>query len=489
MISVGKRLGQLAAASPNKPCLTCGSRKSTRREFDERTNQLARAFRAMGVKAGDLVAVALPNGSHFIEAVFAGLKLGATLLPMSSKLPAVERHAVLDLAKPVLGLGMPADPSLPFPIESNDFFATLSSYSADSLEDDAISKPPRGIMSGGSTGRPKIILTTDTGAIDLAAPPGMHIEPEDTVIIPGPLYHGMPFAYSYRTLLSGGHIIVMERFDPVECLASIERHGVRVLPVVPTMMNRIWDLGEEARQSFDLRTLRMVVHSGSACPRWLKEHWIAWLGAERIHEFYGSSERIGFTWITGPEWLEHKGSVGRPYDSFVRIIGDNGQDLVAGEIGEIFMRNRQGGPGTTYRYIGADPLRQHDGFETVGDMGWLDADGYLYIADRRVDMIVTGGANVFPAEVEAALQRHPQISDCAVIGLPDPDLVNRVHAIVHAANDLDASDLRKWLRDQLVGYKIPRSFEFVSQSLRDEAGKLRRSQLRKERLEVPERQS
>ena len=483
MISVGKRIAQLAAAAPDRPMITCADRTLTRREFDVRTNQLARAFQAEGVKAGDLIAIALPNDIAFFEAVFAGLKLGATLLPMSPKLPPAERGPILDLARPALGIGMPADPARRFPVHSDDIFRRAEALSPAALPDDAVSKPPRGIMSGGSTGQPKIILTTDSGAVDPDAPPGMHIEPGDTVLIPGPLYHGMPFAYSYRTLLSGGHVVLMPRFDPIECLAAIERHRVHVFPVVPTMMNRIWDLGEAIPGRADLQSLRMVVHSASACPAWLKECWIDWLGADRIHEFYGSSERIGFTWITGAEWLKHKGSVGRPYDSAIRILDEDGRELPAGEVGEIFMRHNQG-VGATYRYLGAPPLRQHDGFETVGDMGYLDSDGYLYIADRRVDMIVSGGSNVFPAEVEAALDRHARIKDCAVIGLPDPDLVNRVHAIIHADGPIDTNELRDWLRDHLLGYKIPRSFEFVDHELRDEAGKLRRSQLRNARIQV-----
>lgn len=480
MISVGARIAQLAAAAPDRPIVTCGAHTLTRRELDRRSNRLARDYRSHGVKAGDVIVIALPNDIPFVEAVIAGLKLGATLLPISPKLPRPERQVILDIVKPTLGIGLPADDNFAFPVLPSDFTPD-ERLSDEKMEEDAISRPPRGLTSGGSTGRPKIIFTTDLGAINPAAPPGMRIELEDRVIVPGPLYHGMPFAYTYRTLLAGGHVVIMKRFDPVECLAAVERYAIKVLPVVPTMMSRIWNLDEAQRTAFDLSSLRMIVHSASICPAWLKERWIEWLGAERIHEFYGSSERIGFTWITGLEWLSHKGSVGRPYDSVIRILSEDGKELPAGEIGEIFMRHKQG-VGTTYRYLGAEPLRQQDGYETVGDMGWVDEDGYLYIADRRVDMIVSGGANVFPAEVEAALERHPDIDDCAVIGLPDNDLGSRVHAIVHAHSSITEQKLRDWLHERLVGYKIPRSFEFVSQSLRDEAGKLRRSQLRNARL-------
>lgn len=480
MISVGARIAQLAAAAPDRPMITCGTRTLTRSELDRRSNRLARDYRSRGVNSGDIIVIALPNDIAFVESVLAGLKIGATLLPISPKLPAPERRDILDLVRPALGIGLPPEENVAFPVLPATFAAD-ETISDERMEEDAVSRPPRGLTSGGSTGRPKIIFTTDLGAIDPDGPPGMRIELEDRVIVPGPLYHGMPFAYTYRTLLAGGHVVIMKRFDPVECLATVEKYAIRVLPVVPTMMSRIWDLDEAQRSAFDLSSLRMVVHSASSCPAWLKERWIEWLGAERIHEFYGSSERIGFTWITGSEWLSHRGSVGRPYDSSIRILDEDGKELPTGQVGEIFMRHKQG-VGTTYRYIGSAPLRQQDGYETVGDMGWVDEDGYLYIADRRVDMIISGGANVYPAEVEAALEHHPGISDCAVIGLPDSDLGNRVHAIVHAHDPIAEQELRDWLHERLVGYKIPRSFEFVSQSLHDEAGKLRRSKLRNERL-------
>ncbi|KIZ40761.1 AMP-binding protein, partial [Rhodopseudomonas palustris] len=476
MISVGARVAQLAAAAPDRPMVTCGERTLSRRELDRRSNRLARDYRSRGVKPGDVIVIALPNDIAFVETVLAGLKLGATLLPISPKLPAPERRAILDLVRPTLGIGLPADDGFAFQVLPTTF-SPDEAISDEKLEEDAISRPPRGLTSGGSTGRPKIIFTTDLGALDPDGPPGMHIELEDRVVIPGPLYHGMPFAYAYRTLLAGGHVVIMKRFDPVECLAAVERYAIHVLPVVPTMMSRIWDLDEAQRNAFDLSSLRMVVHSASSCPAWLKERWIEWLGAGRIHEFYGSSERIGFTWITGTEWLSHKGSVGRPFDNVIRILDESGKELPPGEVGEIFMRHKQG-VGTTYRYIGAEALRQQNGYETVGDMGWVDEDGYLFIADRRVDMIISGGANVYPAEVEAALEHHPGINDCAVIGLPDSDLGARVHAIVYAVHPIAEQELRAWLHERLVGYKIPHSFEFVSQSLHDEAGKLRRSQLR-----------
>ena len=479
VLSVGRQMAALASADPNRTALTFGDEALTRIEFEKRTSRLARYYASLGVKNGDVVVVALPNGAAFLKAVFAVLKIGATLLPVSPVLPKLERDAILDLAQPSLVVGLNNEGSEPFIFLPRDF-AIPDDISGESLAD-AVSRPTRGLTSGGSTGRPKIIFTTDEGVVDTDGPPGMKIEPGSSVIIPGPLYHGGPFAYAYRSLLFGGHVVVMERFDPEECLKLIEKHRIDTVPLVPTMMNRIWRLDAHMRSRFDLSSVRMVVHYGASCPVWLKAKWIEWLGPERVDEFYGTSERIGFTWITGPEWLKHPGSVCRPVDCRIRIQDEDGRELPPGKVGEIYMQHKAG-VGTTYRYVGADPLVQRDGWETAGDMGSLDDEGYLYIADRRLDMIVSGGANVFPAEVEAAVEQYPAVRACAVIGLPDYDLGHRVHAIVEASEPIDERLLREWLASRLVRYKIPRTFEYVSESLRDEVGKLRRSRLRLERM-------
>jgi bile acid-coenzyme A ligase len=277
----------------------------------------------------------------------------------------------------------------------------------------------------------------------------------------------------------------MTRFDAEESLALVERHQVDYALFVPTMMQRIWRLPEATRARYDLSSLRSVMASGAPSPAWLKRAWIEWLGPERIFEAYGGSERIGGTQITGSEWLAHPGSVGRPTGGRkLRILDPQGRELPAGEIGEVFMLP-PGGQGSTYRYIGAEARASDGGWETLGDMGYVDDEGYLYLVDRKTDMIVTGGANVYPAEVEAAIDAHPSVRSSAVIGLPDGDLGQRVHAIVDAPGGASEDALRQHLGEHLVRYKIPRSFEFVGKPLRDDAGKLRRSALREARMAKP----
>jgi bile acid-coenzyme A ligase len=220
-------------------------------------------------------------------------------------------------------------------------------------------------------------------------------------------------------------------------------------------------------------------------PPWLKENWIAWLGPERIHELYGGTERQGSTIITGVEWLAHKGSVGKIGDTArLRIVGEDGNEVPTGETGEIYFLPNDGA-GTTYHYLGAEPKRRADGWESLGDIGRLDADGYLYLGDRLADMILRGGANIYPAEVEAAVSAHPDVRQCVVVGLPDAELGQRIHAIVELDENKDAQavadGMGALLSQRLSRYKHPESFEVVTVAPRDDTGKVRRTLLRDER--------
>jgi bile acid-coenzyme A ligase len=251
------------------------------------------------------------------------------------------------------------------------------------------------------------------------------------------------------------------------------------------MMHRIWALPEAVRDSYDLSSLQIVFHMAAPMPPWLKEKWIEWLGPERIYELYGGTEAQGATIISGVEWLAHRGSVGKIGEgSRLRIIGEDGNDVAPGETGEIYFLPNDG-PGATYHYLGAEPKRRPDGWESLGDIGRLDADGYLYLGDRLADMILRGGANIYPAEVEAAVTAHPDVRSCVVVGLPDPEFGQRVHAILELSETSDAQSVADgmgtFLSDQLSRYKHPESFEVVSVGLRDDSGKVRRTLLRDER--------
>jgi bile acid-coenzyme A ligase len=288
------------------------------------------------------------------------------------------------------------------------------------------------------------------------------------------------FSSTLTSLATGARVVLMPRFDALSALQLIERNRVSWLYAVPTMMHRIWRLPSAQREAIDVSSLNMVFHNGAPCPPWLKRAWIEWLGPEKIRELYAATEGHAATVITGDEWLEHEGSVGRPVAGEIRILGPDGHELPTGETGEVWMRPREGRE-PPYEYVGAT-ARRRGGWETVGDLGRFDSDGYLYLADRDTDMILVGGANVFPAEVEAALDEHPAVMSSCVIGLPDDDLGDRVHALVQLRGRVTDEQLTGFLSERLVRYKLPRTYERVAAPLRDDAGKVRRTALREERL-------
>jgi len=478
--SYGQAMGWLAERDPDGVAVVHQDRRLSRAQLERRSNRLARAYRELGVGAGDLVTLALPNGSEFIEACLASWKLGATPQPISSRLPELERRAIVELARPALVVGAPAGeygdrPVLPAGFEADPALP-------DSTLPDVTSKQVRAMTSGGSTGRPKLILDLTPAQCDPEqAENGM--QPDGTTLVPGPLYHAGPFITAWQQLLCGGTVVVMTRFDALLSLELIEKHRVDWVLFVPTMMQRIWHLPEAERLRFDLSSLRRVMCTGAPSPAWLKRAWIGWLGPEKIYEAYGGTERIAGTLSSGTEWLERPGSVGRPTGGRrIRIQRPDGSECAPREVGEVFMLP-PGGRGSTYRYVGAEATASADGWESLGDMGWLDEDGYLYLVDRKADMMLVGGANVYPAEVEAALDAHPAVRSSAVFGLPDDDLGSRIHALVDAPAPVSEQALREHLAQHLVPYKIPKSFEFVSEPLRDDAGKVRRSALRAARLE------
>ena len=477
-ISIGARLAQLAGERPDRPAVTDASRTVSWRELNATANRLSRALEKAGVKPGDLVTVGLANSVDFVEACHGLWKLGATPQPISHRLPAAEAKAVMDLAAtPILIAGPQFEADRPR-YEIRDLLA---------LSDDASAPPDRiaptwkAPTSGGSTGRPKLILAGNPGVFlggDIGA---YRTTPDDTMIMPGPLYHNGPFTSSFGGLNMGAHLVLLARFDPEETLKAIARHRGTWIYLVPTMMSRIWRLPPEVRLGYDVSSLKTVWHLAAPCPPWLKEAWIDWLGPEVIMELYAGTEAQAVTIITGTEWLAHRGSVGKVAMGEMAVFDEAGEPLPVGEVGEIYMR-RPEGTAPSYAYRGAEPRTLPGGWESLGDIGSFDDEGYLYLADRRADMILVGGSNVYPAEIEAALDEHPLVASSAVIGLPDDDLGNRIHAIVQPREGLTEEDLREHLRTRLVTYKQPRSYEFVEGNIRDDAGKVRRSQLRAERV-------
>lgn len=479
-VSLGRGLAQIAAKQPDAPALSCEDITLSWKELHARSNRMAHALEARGVKEGDFVTIALPNGVAFMEAAYAVWKLGAVPQPVSAKLPEGELRAVLDLAQPTAVIAWP-NVAIGAAALSPD--QLLDECTDDSDLPDRVSPALKAPTSGGSTGRPKLIVSGVPGVVDPHGPGFWRMGPKDVVLMPAPLYHNAPFSCVTIALSAGLHVVLLAKFEPENLLRQAERHRATWLYVVPTMMNRITQLPQDTRIRYDVSALKTVWHMAAPCPGWLKKAWIEWLGAETIWELYGGTESQSVTVINGAEWLSRPGSVGRPVFGEMAILDESGSPLPPGEAGLVYLRR---GPGEApgYRYVGAEAERLGD-WETLGDVGRMDADGFLYLTDRRTDMILVGGANVYPAEVEAALEEHPAITSSAVIGLPDDDLGSRIHAIIQADDRLDLEDLKRHLATRLVPYKRPRSFEVVSEPLKDDAGKVRRFLLREQRLKTP----
>jgi bile acid-coenzyme A ligase len=481
IVSFSRRLADLAAADPSRVAITCGEHSVTRAELEAAADALARQLLEDGVKHGEMVTIALPNSIDWFVAVVAAWKIGATPQPVSSRLPARELAAIVDLADPRVILGTEPDAFVDRICRPLSSVAPIVASDVKPLPD-AVSPAWKAPTSGGSTGRPKLIVAGQPSSMDDEAPPDLLIQLDGCLMMPGPLYHNGPIVWSCGALLAGNHVVVLPRFDAESTLAGIERHRADIAYLVPTMMKRIWRLPLDVRESYDLSSLRLIWHLAEPCPPWLKEAWIEWLGPERIFELYAGTEAQAATVITGTQWLEHRGSVGRPLSGSVSITDVEGNEVPPGVEGEVWLKSGIDRP--TYRYVGAEARTREGGWESLGDNGWLDADGYLYLGDRTTDMILTGGSNVYPAEVEAAIAEYPAVQSCAVIGLPDDDLGNIVHAIIEAdPSELQLDELLTFLGERLVRYKVPRSIEIVNEPLRNDAGKLRRSALRSERLQ------
>lgn len=459
------------------PAVTYPDGSLTWEELDRRSNRRARLLASLGVRHDDLVVVMLPNGAEFHEAVAGIWKAGATPCLLPSKLPSREAAEIVALASPAAVIG---DVSFAYDGPRIEAGAALEAFS-DAPVADLGAKSWKAIASGGSSGRPKIVVDTMPAFVNMDAPQyaPLGMTEETVVLNPGPLYHNMPFLFTSLALLAGAHVVGMSRFNPEEFLRLVQDHKAGFVAVVPTMMQRVCALPDSVRSSYDMSSLKSVWHMSAPCPPWVKRAWIDWLGPDRIFEAYGGTEGSG-TAIAGRDWLRKPGSVGKVMPGTIRILREDGSEADVGEVGEVHFPPAGA---ARFRYIGAEQSRDASGGFWIGDLGHIDADGYLFLADRRSDLIIRGGANVYPAEVEAALDEHPLIASSAVIGLPDDDLGQRVHAIIQLreGRQFDLAAIDAHVEERLAKYKWPATYELSATPLRDDAGKVRRTALKAER--------
>jgi len=470
---ISTQISALAAADPDLPAVTCEGRTLTRAELDASTNRLARAYAARGVGVGDYVTIAMPNSIEWIQAVVACWKLGAVPQPLSARLPDAEFEGILDLRPRALIAGR-ADPRGVIPSVPMDF--TPDPELSDAPLPEAVSPVWKSMTSGGSTGRPKLIEAGGDSRLPAAIGLPLGMAEGDVNLLCVPLNHNTGFTTAAAGLLLGHHLVVMPRFEPHEFLRLIAEHRVTFLATVPTVMQRLLPVYRADPAAYDLSSIRRFWHLASPCPPAIKLAWIDILGPEKVWELYGGTELQALTFISGDQYLTHPGSVGVVVAGEMKVLDDDGNECPPGVAGEIFMR-RAPGSAPTYRYIGAT-AKSRDGWDSIGDLGYFDDDGFLYLNDRRVDMFTVGGRNVYPAEIESALSAHSDVLSCLVVGVPDDDLGHVPYALVQAATSLTAEALHAFLAEQLSAYKVPRTIEFVDRPLRDDAGKARRSAVR-----------
>ncbi len=474
------RVRQLADEQPDELALLHigldgGESAFTWAWLDTRSSQLAGALIERGLGPGDNLGLGLRNTPQFVLAALAAWKVGAVPVPVRWDVPDWELARLREVIAPRVYLSG-AD---------LDWIDATAQLAVPDLPD-AVSPQSHGICSSGSTGTPKVILTSRPSIYDarLAIPFAQSWAPvplPQTILVPAPMYHANGFTTLYN-LLGGDRLVVMEKFDAARVVDLIERHRITTFTATPTMLQRIADLpGIDER---DLSSIEWFIQGAAPMPPSLVHRWAKLIGPERIVMAYGMTEGLGLTALRGDEWLDHQGSVGRGYNGTeIRILDTEGTALPTGEVGEIYLRSPSS---AGYRYLGDAPRMKStsDGFQTAGDMGFLDPEGYLHLIDRRVDMIITGGANVFPAEVETALIDHPDIADIVVIGLRDPEWGRRVHAIIEPADPTappTAADVIGYAKSRLAPYKVPKTIEIVDAVPRSEATKVNRGALVKAR--------
>ncbi|OBB96164.1 fatty-acid--CoA ligase FadD4 [Mycobacterium sp. 852002-40037_SCH5390672] len=472
-------------------------------DLEARANRLAHRFRQAGLREGDTVAILMENNEHIHAVMWAARRSGLYYVPINTHLTAAEAAYIIDnsSAKAIIGSAVLRDTlaglaeHLPGGLPELLLIATekggadLPGWERypecvadqpdtpidDEIEGDLLQ------YSSGTTGRPKGIKR-ELPHLPPAEAPGMMsalvgfwMTPDSIYLSPAPLYHTAPSVWSMSAQAGGITTVVMEKFDAEGCLDVIARHRVTHGQFVPAMFTRMLKLPEQVRHSYDLTSLQRVMHAAAPCPVEIKKQMIDWWGPI-IDEYYASSEAHGSTLITAEDWLAHPGSVGKPMGGAVHILDEHGNELPPGQAGEIYFEG-----GYSFEYLNdaakTASSREKHGWATVGDIGYLDDEGYLYLTDRRHHMIISGGVNIYPQEAENLLVTHPQVLDAAVFGVPDDEMGQRVVAAVQTVDPADATDgfadeLTAWLRDRLAHYKCPRSIAFEAQLPRTDTGKL-----------------
>lgn len=481
-----------AQSHPEKPAVIMESGATvTYAELERRSNQLAHLLRARGLRPGDQVSIWAENHPRYYEVYWAAIRSGLYVTGINRHATADEAAYILDDSDTRALITSAAMAERATQLRDRAprcttwlaFDGPVPGYESyeDALAErspEPLAEEPRGevmLYSSGTTGRPKGIRRPLTGlrVDDPAAPRTstfaaglLGMGPESVYLMPAPLYHAAALQFSVGTQELGGTVVVMAKFDAERFLELVERHRVTHTQVVPTMMVRMLKLDDAVRLSHDTSSLQSFLHAAAPCPPEIKRRTIEWLGPI-VDEYYGGTESNGMTFIGSQEWLEHPGSVGRPVLGEIHICDDDGRELPTGEAGLIYFERDK----TPFVYHNDEEKTrgsrhpEHPTWSAIGDMGRLDEAGYLYLTDRKSFTIISGGVNIYPAEIEACLIVHPQVDDVVVFGLPDEEMGEYVHAVVQPVDPSAAGPelvqaLRDHVRAHLAGFKVPRVVDF-----------------------------
>ena len=497
-----------------------GDRSISRQELMERAARAAEGLAEVGVGTGDCVAILMRNDLAFFEASFAASLLSGYATPVNWNYTVDEAAYVIrdsgaralvvhaDLwhklraggiedeidgdQVTVMVVATPPDIAKAYGLDPVICDVATSDLDWDSWidrPDQPETRTPEPVNSmiytSGTTGRPKGVrrdppTAAHSNALALMAERAFDTKPEMRTVICGPMYHSAPNAYSLLSARIGATIFLQARFDAEKLLALIDREKLTHIHLVPTMFVRLLKLPEDVRARYDVSSLEFVIHAAAPCPPDVKQAMIDWWGPV-INEYYGSTEASITTFCTSEDSLSHPGTVGRVMeDCELRVFHEDGSPCKPGEIGDIYTK-RLTMTDFTYQNRGAEREdMEHEGLLTAGDIGYLDEDGYLFLCDRRKDMVISGGVNIYPAEIESVLVLHPDVADCAVFGIPDDEFGESVMAVVQprpgSENNSDA--LKVFLRERIAGLKVPRRIEFQNDLPREDSGKIFKRKLR-----------
>jgi long-chain acyl-CoA synthetase len=494
--------------------ITSGDRRRTHTEVADRAARIAGGLHRLGVKQGDSVCILMRNDIAFIEAAYGAMRLGAYGVPVNWHFKPEEINYILrdsgasvlighadllhqlrqaiPVGVTVLSVTAPPEILATYKINRDqlatpDFAADFDAWLGQQAPYDGpvVPQPSNMIYTSGTTGNPKGVRRNAPTPQQIAVAERLRahiygLKPDVRTLVPGPLYHSAPNSFGLRAGRMGGALVLMPRFDAEEFLRLVEADRIDTIFMVPTMFVRLTKLPESVRAKYDMSSLRHVVHAAAPCPADVKRDMLDWWGPV-ISEYYGSTEASALTYATAADAMKKPGTVGKIIDGVeLRFLGEHGEVLPQGEIGEIYSRTSDTPDFTYHNKPEKRAEIERDGFITSGDVGYIDADGYVFICDRKRDMVISGGVNIYPAEIEAVLQAVPGVHDCAVFGIPDAEFGEALMAVVEPQPGvtLQVADIRAQLKASLADYKVPKHVEIQSSLPREDSGKIFKRRLR-----------